>query len=216
MTRDWLDADVSYVVGLIGQHVVLAIVPVLAALVLSIPLGCLISRSGRFAGAVLAVFGVVRAIPALALFVAMPVFLGTQILDPLNVATALALYAVTVLVRCVVDGLRSVPEQVSRSAAALGYRRWDQLVLVELPLAMPAVFAGVRVVTVTAIAAVSVAAVIGTGALGQLFATGLSEARLTPVLVGLVLTVVLALLADGLILLIQRGTLPWRRAGRPA
>ncbi len=76
---------------------------------------------------------------------------------------------------------------------------------------MPVIFAGLRVVTVSNIALVSVGAVIGGGALGQLFDTGLNRAFLTPIIVGLVLSLLLALVADGIILLIQRGALPWAR-----
>ncbi len=208
---DWLNSNVGYIVGLTGQHLVLAIVPVLAALILAIPIGYLISLSGRLSNAILAVFGLIYAIPSLALFVAMPLILGTRILDPINIAAALTVYAVALLVRSVVDGLRSVPEQVSQSASAMGYGRIRRMLLVELPLAMPVVFAGLRVVTVSNIALVSVGAVIGMGALGQLFDLGFNKAFYTPIVVGLVLTMVLALLADGLILLLQRGMLPWHR-----
>lgn len=214
MNWEWLNGNVGYIVGLTGQHVLLAIVPVLIALVLAIPIGYLISLSGQATNAILAVFGLIYAIPSLALFVAMPVILGTRILDPINIAAALTVYAVALLVRSVVDGLRSVPEQISQSASAMGYGRLRRLFVVELPLAMPVVFAGLRVVTVSNIALVSVGAVIGMGALGQLFDLGFSKAFYTPIIVGLVLTVLLALLADGLILLIQRGVLPWHRTGR--
>jgi osmoprotectant transport system permease protein len=128
-----------------------------------------------------------------------------------NIAAALTVYAVALLVRSVVDGLRSVPEEVRQSASAMGYGRIRRLLRVELPLAMPVVFAGLRVVTVSNIALVSVGAVIGMGALGQLFDLGFTKAFYTPIVVGLVLTMVLALLADGVILLLQRGLLPWHR-----
>ena len=110
------------------------------------------------------------------------------------------------LVRSVVDGLRSVPAAVKQSATAVGYGWFARLVRVELPLAMPVIFAGLRVVTVSNIALVSVGAVIGGGALGQLFDRGLNSAFLTPIIVGLVLSLLLALVADAMILLIQRGS----------
>jgi len=144
------------------------------------------------------------------------VLLQTQILNPLNVAVALTIYSVALLVRSVVDGLRSVPADVNQSASAVGFSRWGRLVRVELPLAMPVVFAGLRVVTVSNIALVSVAAVVGGGALGRLFDRGLASRFYTPLIVGLVLSVLLALLADALILLLQRTTLPWARGRRLA
>lgn len=212
----WIQRNLIMIAQLTGEHVVLSILPVLAAFVISIPLGYLVFRTGRFANFVLAVLGVVYAVPSLALFVVMPVILGTKILDPLNVVVALTVYSVALLVRSVVDGLRSVPATVNSSAAAVGFGRTRRLFRVELPLAMPVIFAGLRVVTVSNIALVSVGAVIGIGALGELFTRGLNAGFLTPIVVGLVLSLLLALIFDGLILLIQRGALPWARGRRSA
>jgi osmoprotectant transport system permease protein len=212
----WLQRNVDNIASLLGQHALLAVIPVLAALVTAIPLGYLVFKTGRAANGILAVFGVIYSIPSLALFVALPLVLGTSILSPLNVAVALAIYSVALLVRSVVDGLRSVPGSVKQSATAVGYGAFRRLARVELPLAMPVIFAGLRVATVSNIALVSVAAVIGGGALGKLFDRGLASRFYTPLIVGLVLSVLLALLADAVILLIQRNALPWARRRRLA
>ena len=212
----WLQRNADDIAVLLGQHALLAVIPVLAALVVAIPLGYLVFRTSRAANGILAVFGVIYSIPSLALFVALPLVLGTSILSPVNVAVALAIYSVALLVRSVVDGLRSVPDAVKQSATAIGYGSFRRLARVELPLAMPVVFAGLRVATVSNIALVSVAAVIGSGALGKLFDRGLASRFYTPLIVGLVLSVLLALLADALILLIQRNSLPWARGRRLA
>jgi osmoprotectant transport system permease protein len=213
---DWLQRNASEIAALLGEHALLAVIPVLAALVASLPLGYLVHKTGRAANAILAVFGVIYSIPSLALFVALPLVLGTSILSPLNVAVALAIYSVALLVRSVVDGLSAVPASVKQSATAVGYGWFRRLARVELPLAMPVIFAGLRVVTVSNIALVSVAAVVGGGALGKLFDRGLGSRFYTPLIVGLVLSVLLALLADALILLIQRNALPWARGRRLA
>ncbi|SER05591.1 ABC transporter permease [Microlunatus flavus] len=212
----WITRNAGMIGNLTAQHAVLAVLPVVAALVLSIPLGFLVYRTGRAANAILAVLGIVYSIPSLALFVALPVVLGTSILSPVNIAVALTIYSVALLVRSVVDGLRSVPSAVKQSASAVGFGWFARLVKVELPLAMPVVFAGLRVVTVSNIALVSVAVVVGGGALGQLFDTGFNRNFFTPIIVALVLTLLLALIADAIILLVQRGTLPWARRRRTA
>jgi osmoprotectant transport system permease protein len=212
----WINRNLGYIGGLTAQHAVLAVLPVLVALVVSIPLGFLVYRTGRAANAILSVLGVIYSIPSLALFVALPLVLGTSILSPVNIAVALAIYSVALLVRSVVDGLRSVPASVKQSASAIGFGGFGRLVKVELPLAMPVIFAGLRVVTVSNIALVSVAVVVGGGALGKLFDDGLRRNFFTPVIVGLVLTLLLALVADAIILLVQRGTLPWARGRRTA
>ncbi len=212
---DWLTRNLEMIGRLLVEHVILAMVPVAVAFLISLPVGYLVFKTGRAANLLLAILGVIYAIPSLALFVLMPLMLGTKILNPINVAAALTIYSIALLVRSVVDGLRSVSPLVKQSAAAVGYGWFRRLFRVELPLAMPVVFAGLRVVTVSNIALVSVAALVGSGALGKLFDLGFGSFFYTPIIVGLVLTVVLAFLFDGLILLVQRGSLPWLR-GRTA
>ncbi|WP_114561565.1 ABC transporter permease [Desertihabitans aurantiacus] len=214
MDLDWIGRNLSEgedIVGLLGLHLVLALTPVLCALVLAVPLGYLVHRTRAGAAPLLALFGVIYSVPSLALFVAIPVVIGTQILDPLNIVVALTVYTLALLVRSVVDGFRSVPVDARQAAESMGMGPVRRVLTVELPLAMPVVFAGLRVATVSNIALVSVGAVIGSGALGQLFDLGLRQAFYTPIIVGIVLIVALALLFDGVILLLQRVLLPWYR-----
>ncbi len=202
--------------GLLVEHIILSVLPVLIALVVSLPLGFLVFKTKKVANVILGFLGVIYSIPSLALFVMMPLILGTKILNPANIVAALSIYSIALLVRSVVDGLRSVPAAVKQSASAVGYGWLRRLLRVELPLAMPVIYAGLRVVTVSNIALVSVAVLIGSGALGKLFDLGFGSFFYTPIIVGLVLMLALALVADALILLIQRGTLPWFRKRRTA
>jgi osmoprotectant transport system permease protein len=211
----WIQRNLAMIGSLLIEHVILAVLPVLIAFVVSLPLGFLVSKTRRAANVILALLGVIYSIPSLALFVMMPLVLGTQILNPVNIVVALAIYSTALLVRSAVDGLRAVSPSVRQSATAVGYGWFRRLFRVELPLAMPVIFAGLRVVTVSNIALVSVAVLVGSGALGKLFDLGFSSFFYTPIIVALVLTLVLAMIFDGLILLVQRGTLPWFRK-RPA
>ena len=212
----WIQRNLAMIGSLLVEHVILSVLPVLIALVISLPLGFLVFKTKRVADVILAFLGVIYSIPSLALFVMMPLILGTKILNPVNIVAALAIYSIALLVRSVVDGLRSVPASVKQSASAVGYGWLRRLFRVELPLAMPVIFAGLRVVTVSNIALVSVAVLIGSGALGKLFDLGFGSFFYTPIIVGLVLMLALALVADAMILLIQRGTLPWARKRRTA
>lgn len=212
----WIQRNLAMIGTLLVEHIVLSVLPVLIALVISLPLGFLVFKTKRVANVILAFLGVIYSIPSLALFVMMPLILGTKILNPVNIVAALAIYSIALLVRSVVDGLRSVPASVKQSASAVGYGWLRRLFRVELPLAMPVIFAGLRVVTVSNIALVSVAVLIGSGALGKLFDLGFGSFFYTPIIVGLVLMLALALVADAMILLIQRGTLPWFRKRRTA
>ena len=207
----WIERNLSMIGSLVVEHVILALAPVVIAFVISLPLGYLVSKTRRVANVLLAFLGVIYSVPSLALFVLMPLVLGTQILNPINIIVALAIYSIALLVRSVVDGLRSVPAPVRQSATAVGYGPLRRLFRVELPLAMPVIFAGLRVVTVSNIALVSVAVLVGSGALGKLFDLGFASYFYTPIIVALVLMLGLALIFDALILLIQRGTLPWLR-----
>lgn len=215
MNWAWVWSNSSEILRLLGEHVVASVVPVLCALAISLPLGYLLHRTGRVVvGLAGAALGVVYSIPALALFVLLPIVLGTKILDPVNVMVALTIYCIALLLRSVIDGLASVPAEVRASAEAMGMGRLRRLLAVEFPLAIPVIIAGLRVATVSNIALVSVGAVIGQGALGRLFDLGFEIGFLTPIVVGLVLSLALALAADGVILGVQRAIAPWLRRGR--
>jgi osmoprotectant transport system permease protein len=210
----WIADNLAMIAEVLGRHLILALVPVLAAYILSIPIGYLVFRTGPAANGILAIFGAIYSVPSLALFVILPMVIGTQVLDPLNVVVALTIYTTALLSRSVVDGLRDVPADVKQAADAMGYGRLRRLVRVELPLAMPVIFAGLRVATVSNIALTSISILIGAASLGTLFNQGFNQGFLTPVWVGLILSILVALVADALILLIQRGVAPWARAVR--
>jgi osmoprotectant transport system permease protein len=211
MNWKWIAENAGLIGTALGQHLVLALVPVLAAFVLSIPIGYLVFRTRSAANGILAFFGAIYSIPSLALFVVLPLALGTKILNPLNVVVALTIYTTALLARSVVDGLRDVPADVKQSADAMGYGAVRRFFGVDLPLAMPVIFAGLRVATVSNIALTSISVLIGTPSLGTLFDQGFNQGFLTPVWVGLILSIAVALVADLIILIIQRGTLPWVR-----
>lgn len=211
MNWTWISENTGLIGTALVQHLVLALIPVVASFVLSIPIGYLVFRTRSAADGILAIFGAIYSIPSLALFVVLPLGLGTKILNPLNVIVALTIYTTALLSRSVVDGLRDVPADVKQAADALGYGSGRRFFGVELPLAMPVIFAGLRVATVSNIALTSISVLIGTPSLGTLFDQGFNQGFLTPVWVGLILSIVVALLADLVILIIQRGTLPWAR-----
>jgi osmoprotectant transport system permease protein len=122
---------------------------------------------------------------------------------------------VSLLIRNVIDGLRSVPPDVRQSAIAVGYGALHRVVAVDLPIAVPVIFTGLRVVTVANISMVSVGAVIGIGGLGELFTLGFQKDFLTPVVVGVVLSLALALIADVILVTLQRILTPWARVATP-
>ncbi len=208
----YLQDNAGDIWGLLRQHAVLALLPVLIGATVSLPIGYLAVRLPRLYQPLVTVSGLLYSIPSLALFVVLPAVLGTQILDPVNVVVALSIYTVALLARTVADGLRAVDPAVTQAATAMGYRPARRLIDVELPMALPVVFAGLRVATVSNISLVSVGVLIGVQSLGSLFTRGFQLFYLTPQLVGVVLSVLLAATADGALVLLQRALTPWSRA----
>jgi osmoprotectant transport system permease protein len=213
MKWDWIGANAGLIAGLLGEHLYLSLLPVVLGLAVALPLGFVVIRYPRLYAPMVTGSGVLYSIPSLSMFILLPGILGTRILNPVNIIVALAVYTVALLVRTVVDGLRSVPDHVRQAATALGFKRYRQLVQVELPIALPVIVAGVRVATVANISLVSVGALIGVGGLGELFTDGFQRDFLTPIVVGTVLSVALALSADTVLVLLQRALTPWARAG---
>ncbi len=188
--------------------------PLLVGLTIALPIGYLASRYKWVYPPVVTLAGLLYTIPSLALFIVLPGLLGTKILDAINVAVALTVYTVALLVRVVADALNAVPPDASNAATAMGYTRRQRLFGVELPLAVPVVAAGLRVAAVSNVSLVSVASVIGVPQLGSLFTEGFQSSSYAPILLGLILVVVLALVFDGVILFGARLLTPWLRVVR--
>ena len=185
-------------------------------LVIALPIGWLAQRYRWLYAPLVSIAGLLYTIPSIALFVVLPGLLGTKVLDPINVAVALTIYTVALLVRVVADGLASVPDDVAQAATAMGYKRFQRLVAVELPIAVPVIAAGLRVAAVSNVSLVAVAATIGVPELGQLFTNGFQLSYFPPIVIGIILCVVLALVFDTVIVLATRLLTPWRRAVQPS
>ncbi|PWC16722.1 ABC transporter permease [Brenneria corticis] len=209
MRFDWLMRQSDQILHLFGWHLYLSVVPVIVGLILAIPTGWAIHHLPRLKSAILSLFGLLYTIPSLALFVLLPGILGTRILDTLNVLVALTIYAFALLVRTVCDGLDSVSEDVRQAAAGLGYRPLSRFLTVELPVALPVIAAGLRVVVVSNVSIVSIAALVGMPQLGTLFTQGFQLHFLTPIIAGIVLCILLALILDNLVLLLTRRMTCW-------
>lgn len=192
----------------------LAGLPLIVGLVLALPIGYLASRYRWVYPSAVTLAGLLYTIPSLALFIVLPGLLGTKILEARNVAFALTVYTVALLVRVVADALNAVPADTRAAATAMGFTRRQRLLGVELPLAVPVVAAGLRVAAVSNVSLVSVASVIGVPQLGSLFTEGFQNSTYTPIILGLILVVALALVFDGVILFGARLLTPWQRVVR--
>lgn len=205
---DWLSTHIPYVLAAVQEHITLTMIAVAAGFAISLPLGILAHRWPRLRFLILTVFGIFYTIPSIALFALLIPYTG---LSGTTAEIPLIGYNVLVLVRNVLVGLDSVPPEVLDAADGMGYRPFVRLVRIELPLALPAIFAGIRVATVSTIGIVTITAVIGLGGLGQLILRGLIESFHTPLVVATALCILLALFADLLIAGAQRFAVPWAR-----
>ena len=195
-------------------HLRLSLVPVLIGLAVAVPLGAAVRRAPVARRLTTATASVVFTIPSLALFVALPMIIGTRILDEANVIVALTAYTAALLVRAVLEALDAVPAQVRDAAIAVGYPPLTRMLKVELPLSIPVLVAGLRVVVVTNIAMVSVGSVIGIGGLGTWFTEGYQTNKSDQILAGIIALFVLATVIDAMIVVAGRLITPWERAGR--
>ncbi|MGO4535409.1 ABC transporter permease [Leifsonia sp. 2MCAF36] len=207
----FLWSNFDQVWNLTVSHVWLAALPIVIGFIVSLPIGWLANRYRLSRGVLLTIGGILYTIPSLPLFFAMPALIGTQILAPVNVVLALSIYAVALMVRTVADALASVQGDVLQSATAIGFSAWRRFWSVELPLGGPVLLAGLRVVSVSTVSLVSVAALIGVPNLGYLFTDGLNRSYTEEVVVGIVAIMIVALVFDLVLVLLGRLLLPWTR-----
>lgn len=195
-------------------HLWLSLLPVLIGLVIAVPLGIMVQRAPIARRLTTITASIVFTVPSLALFVVLPVIIGTRVLDEANVIVALTAYTAALLVRAVLEALDAVPVQVRDAAIAIGYPPIKRIVKVELPLSIPVLVAGLRVVVVTNIAMVSVGSVIGIGGLGTWFTAGYQTDKSDQIVAGIIALLGLAIVIDALIVLAGRLVTPWERARR--
>ncbi|QIJ65331.1 ABC transporter permease subunit [Streptomyces sp. JB150] len=207
------DLQNSYA-GLIVQHLRLALVPVLAGLLVALPVAQLCVRLRWLYPPVLWATTVLYAIPSLAFFVVLIDYTG---MSGITVMIPLAVYSLVVFVPALVDGVRSVPRETLDAATAMGFGPVRRYLQVQLPIAAPAVIAGLRVASVSSISLVSVGMLIGNqGALGNLLNSGMIYHQPRLVWLSVVGTAVLALLVDAALILLRTLITPWMPAAKGA
>ncbi|HEY1292245.1 MAG TPA: ABC transporter permease [Chloroflexota bacterium] len=194
----------------VEEHLILTGIAVGVGFAIAFVLSLAIRRLPVLYSPITWVTGVLYSIPSLALFALLIPFTGLSIV---TAEIGLVSYTLLILVRNIVSGFRSVPPEVRESAVGMGYSQSQMLWRIELPLSLSVIIAGLRVALVTTIGLVTVTGVIGQGGLGALILQGIQQFFATPLVIGAVLSIVLAVVLDGTLVLIQRGVTPWTRAG---
>lgn len=208
---NWVTNNLETIFNALTWHIVLSVPAIVAALVCSIPLGWLAHRLPRYSGPIITGSGLLFAIPSLPLLIILPVITGAGMRDGINVVIALTLYGIALLVRSVADGFNSISTETRLAATALGYTAFRRFLTVELPLAAPIILTGLRVVTASTIALCTVGAVLGIPSLGILFTDGFQRQILAEIVTGIILTLGLAALFDGMLVVGGKLAMPWQK-----
>ena len=199
------------IVGHLGQHVRLTVGAVLLGALIALPLALLARRTRFLAGPVLGLSSIVYTIPSLAMFSFLAPLTGA--LSATTVLVGLTLYTLVIRVRNFLTGLQAVPADVREAARGMGYGPARLFAQVDLPLALPAFMAGLRIATVSTVALTTVGVITGNGGLGQLIIGGFnSNFYRAEIVTGALGCVLLALVADVLLAGVQRLLTPWARA----
>jgi osmoprotectant transport system permease protein len=213
---DWIERHADDIQRHSIEHLQLVGASLAIAIIVSIPIGVLVrGRRVPFVAAT-AVSGALYTVPSLAMFAFLLSFFGIGF-QPAVVA--LVLYSLLLLIRNTVVGLESVPAPVREAARGMGMTAWQSLVRVELPLALPAIMAGIRLTAVSTVGIATIAVFIGGGGLGVLiYNDGIQRGLfVTPILAGAVVATAMALVIDAFLVLVERALTPWQhaRAERP-
>ncbi|MFN8049305.1 MAG: ABC transporter permease subunit [Ancrocorticia sp.] len=205
----WFTANLPWVSSLLWDHLVLALPPMILSILIALPIGRLAYRYPRFGGLLLETSTLLYAVPSLPLLILIPAVVGTPLRSSATMIIALTIYGVALLVRFAADAFSSVEPGVRESAVAIGYSPRSLLWKVDLPLAIPVLLAGIRVVAVSTISLVTVGALIGISSLGTLLTDGFQRGITAEVATGLITTMLLALILDTLLLILGRLLTPW-------
>lgn len=207
---DWVWGHLGMLGQRIGEHLLVTVIAVAVGFAISFALALAVRRYPPIYGPILAISGLLYAIPSIALFV---LFIPITGLSLLTAEIALVSYTLVILVRNIVTGLRAVPAEVIEAARGMGYTDGQRLWRVELPIALPIIVAGLRIATVTTIGLVTIATLIGMGGLGYLIVNiGVQRRFPTATITGVVIVVLLSAVIDIGLQLLQRRLTPWARA----
>lgn len=208
----WVEQNLALIWQLTVTHLIISIVPFAIGTLVAIVLARLLrARSAAVAGVLLSA---IFAIPSLALFVLLPPLIGTPFLGPANVIVALSLYAAATMFFTARDAFGALDASVVSFARAQGFSPLQRIRYVELPLALPGLIAGMRVVAASTVSLASIGAVVGVRNLGYLFLDGFQRRIPEEIITGIVMTALIALLFDSVLWLIGRQLTPWARASR--
>jgi osmoprotectant transport system permease protein len=205
---EWFIANWTFISGLAATHVSVSVLPIFVGAVVAIVLARV--TPSKLVNPARSVLGAVYAIPSLALFVTLPVLIGTDFTGPTNVVIALTIYVIASMYFSSHDAFNQVPQPTVTNAESMGMNRRQVFFYVELPLAVPGLIAGLRVAAASTISIASIGAVVGVRNLGYLFIDGFQRKIPEEIITGVLAIFVIALALDVGLWLIGRLMTGWR------
>jgi osmoprotectant transport system permease protein len=205
---DWVASHLDDIWTRTLEHLVLTGVAVGIGFAIAMVLSVVAIRRRATYAPITWLTGILYTIPSIALFALLVPVTGLTIV---TAEVGLVSYTLLILVRNIVAGIDGVPSSVREAALAMGYRTWRLFFEIELPLALPVIVAGLRIATVTTVGLVTVTALIGQGGYGYFINDGLQRFFNTPLIVGAVLSVLLAFALDVVLVIVERALTPWAR-----
>lgn len=207
---EWVGRNLDTIWEKTLQHLTLTGVALGVGLALALVLSAVAIRWPRTYQPISSVSGLLYTIPSLAVFALVAPIFGPGFI---TAEIALITYTLLILVRNIVTGVNGVPGGIREAGTAMGYREFERLRRVDVPLALPVIIAGLRIATVTVIGLVTVTSLLGLGGLGFFILDGIRRSILFPteVIVGVVLSVVLAAVLDLALLALGRALTPWTK-----
>ncbi|GAA3080339.1 hypothetical protein GCM10010520_29210 [Rhizobium viscosum] len=203
----WAPKHIPEIALAVWQHLVLSISSVLIGLAIALVLGIVCARRPRLYAFALTVTNIIFVIPSLALFALLIPFVGLG-MEPALIG--LSSYCLLILLRNVVTGIRGVPADILDAADGMGYGPWQRLFRIELPLALPLIVSGARIALVTVIGIATVAAFIDGGGLGTIILIGIDQEYAEKILVGGILTALLAIIFDFILTRAEQALVRWQ------
>lgn len=195
------------VLNLTIDHLQIILIAVIVAVIIGVPLGILLTRIKSLQGPVFGIAGILYTIPALALFAIMIPFFGLGVKPTV---IALVLYSQLAIIRNTVTGIENIDKSIIEAATGMGMTQMELLMRIQLPLGLPVIMAGVRMITVMAIGVATIASYIGAGGLGDLIFLGMFTVDADIILAGAIPIIIMALVADKILVEVQRRMEKWK------
>lgn len=209
---NWVITNWEDIAELTGQHLRLALPPIVFSLLIAIPIGRYAFSHPLFGRPLLNAASLMYAVPSLPLIITIPIIIGTPLRSNLTMITVLTVYGVALLVRTAADAFASVDAHTRDAAVALGHSPHTILWKVDLPLAIPVIASGLRVVASSTIGLVTIGALVGIPSLGSLLTDGFQRGITAEVTAGIVATIIVALIIDAIIQGLTWLLTPWSHA----